>query len=349
MATNRIVTVSAAHVAPVYLDTRASVSKACRLIGEAAAKGVDIIAFPEAFIPGFPLWQAVLPPYRNHELFARYVAASIRVPGPEVFALCQAAREHGIFVSMGISESTVASVGCVWNANLLIGSDGSVLNHHRKLVPTFYEKLIWASGDAVGLRVEDTAIGRLGMLICGENTNPLARYALIAGGEQIHISSYPPVWPTHEPGKSAAFDLAGAIRIRAGAHSFEAKAFNIVASSVLDEGTLAGMPSLDAHAADILRNSPRAVSMIVNPQGTVIAETASTADELLIGEIDLEECIVPKQFHDLAGYYNRFDIFRLSVDRTPREPIVFADGAGPRAYSFDALLALNDNGVPETA
>jgi nitrilase len=339
MRTKQIVKACAAHVAPVYLDPRETVAKACRLIAEAAAKGADIIAFPEVFIPGFPLWPAVLPPYRNHDLFSRYVAASVRVPGPEVFEICQAAREHGIFVSMGVSESTDASVGCIWNSNLLIGSDGAILTHHRKLVPTFYEKLIWANGDAVGLRVEETPIGRLGMLICGENTNPLARFALIAAGEQIHISSYPPVWPTHEPGAGAAFDLASAIRIRAGAHSFEAKAFNIVASSVLDEDALAELPSLDAHATDILRHSPRAVSMIINPQGAVIAETASTADELLLAEIDLSECVVPKQFHDLAGYYNRFDIFRLSVDRTPREPIGFTDGTEPRAYSFDALHA----------
>ena len=92
-----------------------------------------------------------------------------------------------MLVSLGFSESTEASVGCVWNSNVLIGRDGAILNHHRKLVPTFYEKLVWANGDARGLRVVPTEIGRVGMLICGENTNPLARYALMAQGEQVHI------------------------------------------------------------------------------------------------------------------------------------------------------------------
>jgi aliphatic nitrilase len=100
-----------------------------------------------------------------------------------------AAREHCIVVSIGISETSPASVGCLWNSNLLIGTDGVLFNHHRKLVPTFYEKLIWANGDGAGLKVCETEIGKLGMLICGENTNPLARYALIAQGEQIHVSS----------------------------------------------------------------------------------------------------------------------------------------------------------------
>lgn len=107
-------------------------------------------------------------------------ANSTAVPSPEVQLIAEAAREHSIVVSIGISELSPVSVGCLWNTNLLIGADGTLLNHHRKLMPTFYEKLIWASGDGAGLRVSDTAIGKIGMLICGENTNPLARYTLIA-------------------------------------------------------------------------------------------------------------------------------------------------------------------------
>ena len=133
---------------------------------------------------------------------------------------CETAREHSIIVSIGISG---ANAGFSWllveNSNLLIGNDGTILNHHRKLVPTFYEKLVWANGDGAGLRVSDTPIGKIGMLICGENTNPLARYSLIAQGEQIHISSYPPAWPTRPSNEPGRYDLASAIRIRAGAHS----------------------------------------------------------------------------------------------------------------------------------
>ena len=206
--------VCAAHVAPVFLDSQATIQKACALIAEAAAAGAQLIAFPESFVPGFPIWAAVQAPIKNHEYFKRLAANSIEVPGPEVQQLCEAAREHNIIVSIGISERTQVSVGCLWNSNLLIGNDGTILNHHRKLVPTFYEKLVWANGDGAGLRVSDTPIGKIGMLICGENTNPLARYSLIAQGEQIHISSYPPVWPTRPSNEPGRYDLASAIRIQ---------------------------------------------------------------------------------------------------------------------------------------
>jgi aliphatic nitrilase len=229
--------VCAAHVAPVFLDAVATVAKACKIIGEAAANGARLIAFPESYVPGFPVWASLRAPIHNHEYFKAIARQSIEVPGPLTDQLCNAARRHQVFVSVGISEGTRASVGCLWNSNLLIGEDGSILNHHRKIVPTFYEKLVWANGDGAGLRVVETAIGRLGMLICGENTNPLARYALMAQGEQIHVSSYPPVWPTRDPSEGGNYDLAAAIRIRAGAHSFEGKLFNVVASAFLDVGT----------------------------------------------------------------------------------------------------------------
>ncbi len=334
------VTVCAAHVAPVYLNAGATVEKACSLIAEAASLGVDLIAFPESFVPGFPVWPAVSPPIHNHLLFEQFVAQSIRVPSPEAFQICQAARASQIIVSIGISESTSASVGCVWNTNLLIGCDGSILNHHRKLVPTFFEKLIWANGDGSGLRVIETDAGRIGMLICGENTNPLARYAMIAEGEQIHVSSYPPVWPTHEPRANDAYDLASAIRIRAGAHSFEAKVFNVVSSSLVDEATLDALASIGQKGVDVVRNSPRAPSMIINPHGTIIAETSSKEDELLVAEIDLQDCVVPKQFHDLSGNYNRFDIFHFRVDRTRRPPAEYSETGTPYSYPYETIEKL---------
>jgi len=142
--------VCAAHVAPVFLDAQKTVAKAVSLIAEAAAAGARLIAFPESFVPGFPLWASVQAPIKNHEYFKTFAANSIEVPGPETQQLCEAARESRIFVSIGISERSPASVGCLWNSNLLIGADGTILTHHRKLVPTFYEKLIWPTATAKG-------------------------------------------------------------------------------------------------------------------------------------------------------------------------------------------------------
>jgi|SRR3954451_20055276 nitrilase len=320
----------AVHAAPAFLDAQSSVEKACGLIAEAARAGAQLIAFPESFVPGFPLWASVQAPIRNHEFFKRLAANSLEVPGPEVSQLCAAAREREIVVSIGISERSPVSVGCLWNTNLLIGKDGELLNHHRKLVPTFYEKLIWANGDGEGLRVCDTPVGKLGMLICGENTNPLARYALIAQGEQVHVSSYPPVWPTRPANEPGRYDLASAIKIRAGAHSFEGKVFNIVSSGYLDQRTMKALDGLDHESRETLEGSPRAVSMILGPSGEIIGDTLCDQEGLLYQDIDVAQCVEPKQFHDVVGYYNRFDIFELNVTRKRLQPATFTDQAAAR-------------------
>lgn len=316
----------AAHLAPVWMDADRSADKAVDAIAEAAGHGAQLIAFPESFIPGFPVWTALAAPIRNHELFRAFAANSIRANGPQVARLRDAARRNSIHVSFGFSEGTDASVGCLWNSNLLIGPDGAVLNHRRKLVPTYYEKLVWAPGDAAGLRVAETTVGRLGVLICGENTNPLARYALMAQGEQLHLATFPPIWPTRMPGDDRAYDLEEAIRIRAGAHAFEAKCFVLVASACLDRVATEALSALSPEAARVVEGTPRAVSMLIGPEGRQVGQS-QREEGLLYADADLEACIEPKQFHDVVGYYNRFDVFRLEVDRTPRLPVVFRDEA----------------------
>jgi nitrilase len=322
---------AAAHVAPVFLDAPKTVAKACSLIEEAARNGAALIAFPETYIPAFPLWSAVVAPIHNHEWFKRLAASSIRCPGPELERIAGAARRHGVVVSLGFNEGTADSVGCLWNSNVLIGEDGAILNHHRKLVPTFWEKLTWANGDGWGLRVVETRLGRIGMLICGENTNPLARFTLMAQGEQVHVSTYPPVWPTRDPrgGGGANYDLAGAIRIRAGAHSFEAKAFNIVASGFMDAAMREELATLGKEAMRVLEESPRAVSMVIGPTGEPVGDVLSDREGLLYASIDTRACVEPKQFHDVVGYYNRFDVFNLTVDRTRRRPVAWRGGEEP--------------------
>ena len=192
-------------------------------------------------------------------------------------------------------------------------------------MPTFYEKLVWASGDGEGLRVHDTPIGKIGMLICGENTNPLARYSLMAQGEQVHVSSYPPVWPTRPSNQPGRYDLAAAIRIRAGAHSFEGKVFNIVSSALLDKSALDSLQGLGKEALETLEQSPQAVSMFIGPSGEVISDTLCESEGLLYQDIDIAQCVEPKQFHDVVGYYNRFDVFDLKVTRKRLSPIQFLD------------------------
>ena len=332
---------AAAHVAPVFLDRAATLDKACDLIREAALHGAELVVFPEAYIPAFPVWAAVRAPIHNHAFFVRLAENALVLPGPELKRLCEAARRNRIFVSIGLTERAEASVGCLWNTNLLIGDDGAVLNHHRKIVPTFYEKLIWANGDGAGLTVCATRIGRIGALICGENTNPLARYALMAQGEQVHISCYPPIWPTRDPREAGNYDLASAIRIRAGAHSFEAKVFNIVASSYLDDRMRRELAALDPQAAEIVEHTPRGITVITGPSGEPVSEILQDSEGILYHDIDVNECVEPKQFHDVVGYYNRFDIFDLKVNRKRLRPAAFIDDAE------SSLIAMNESNVKD--
>jgi aliphatic nitrilase len=320
---SNVVTVAGAHLEPALLDKTATLAKAVAAIAEAAGHGARLVAFPESFIPGFPVWAALRAPIHNHELFTRFVRNSLYVDGPEIGELRQAARRHEIVVSMGFSERNPASLGSIWNSNVLIGADGNVLSHHRKIVPTFYEKLIWTPGDGYGLRVVPTPVGRTGVLICGENTNPLARYTLMAEAEQLHISTYPPLWPTRDPASGGRnYDLANAIKIRAGAHSFEAKVFNLVVSAVFAEDSAKALAGMGEEAERVAAGTARGISLVIDPFGEVVGDV-QRAEGLLYRAIDTDDVLEPKQFHDVTGSYNRFDIFDLRVDRRRVQPVTF--------------------------
>lgn len=316
---------AAVHAAPVFLDKRATTEKAVSLIAEAASKGADLVVFPESYIPGFPVWAGLWAPILNHDLFAKMVSNSVQMPGPELALLAAEARRRKVFVSIGFSEKDPMSAGCIWNSNLLIDDNGIVLNHHRKLVPTFFEKLVWAPGDGAGLRVVETRLGRIGALICGENTNPLARYALMTQGEQVHISSYPPIWPTKPPAAGGNYDNVSANRIRAAAHSFEAKAFGIVCAGYMDKTMRDFLLDRDPEVAKIVDQTPQGASLFTGPAGNQIGETIQHEEGIIYCDLDLNDCIEPKQFHDVVGYYNRFDVFDLHITRKRTSTAVYHD------------------------
>jgi nitrilase len=339
---------AACHVAPIFLDTARTIDKTLSLIEEAADNGASLVAFPESFVPGFPVWAALRAPIVNHDYFVALAREALRADGSEIQMIRATAKRRGIHVSLGFTEGTKASVGCLWNSNIHIGSDGAILNQHRKLVPTFYEKLIWANGDARGLRVVASDIGRVGMLICGENTNPLSRFALMAEGEQVHISTYPPCWPTHPPSQSGAYNLRRAIEIRAGAHAFEAKVFNIISSAFADQTLKEWVARGDKATLEIIEGSPRGVSMILDPTGEAIGEPLSDREGIVYAEIDTSRAVEPKQFHDLAGYYNRFDIFDVRVDRSARDPARFVEQPGGLVPTLSDTEAMPEHSTGPT-
>ena len=290
-------------------------------------------------------------------------------------------------MSIGFSEKARYSEGTLWNSNILIDEKGEVKVHARKLVPTFYERLSWGAGDGYGLRTmevgvrdlvnEDGGDGhagqgkkvKVGALICGENTNPLARYAIMSQGEHIHISTWPAVWPTRMPmepktsegnarsdepqagGKSKSkskknYDNVLANRLRAGAHCFEAKCFGVMCAAYLSSTNIDKLASmLDDDDTELkqkfeyaLKNTSQAASMFLDPTGTPVPaftvdsegkqeeeEMLREEEGVLFADLDLSECVEPKQIHDVVGSYQRLDVFELNVDRTRREPVVFKD------------------------
>lgn len=308
---------AAVQAAPVFLDAAATVEKACALAREAVRGGAELVVFPEVFVAGYPYWNWYMSPLEGSPWFPKLQQSSVQVPGPEVDKLCETAADLGIYIVIGVNESVPYSLGTVFNTNLIIGPEG-LIARHRKLVPTFAEKLTWASGDGSSLRVHETHFGPLGVLACGENTNTLARYTLLAQGELVHVANYI-AFPF-----VSNYDMPEAIRIRAGAHSFEGKIFTIVACSAMSPELVAALKPTPAQEK-LLTGTPNAFSGIYGPDGRLVSDPLIDREGIVYADIDLNRCIEPKQYHDILGHYNRFDIFNLEVNRAALEPIHFRD------------------------
>jgi nitrilase len=331
---------AAVQAAPVFLDREATLDKLAALVAEAARGGARLVVFGESFVPAFPVWNLVLAPVDQHPFFRALYEHALPVPGPQTERLADLARRHGVHLSVGVTERSPVSMGALYNTNLLFGPDGRLLNRHRKLVPTWAEKLTWANGDASDLRPADTEIGRVGALICGENTNPLARYALLAQGEQVHVASYPPAWPFRRSAPEENYDLRRAIEIRSAAHAFEGKVWNVVASAVLDDHAIETVAGGDARVEELLRSAPAPVSLVLDPDGAVRAGPLDGGEGIVYAEIDVGASIEPKQAHDVVGGYQRHDVFRLRLDQRPQRPIeLLGEAPEPGDTAPDEALA----------
>lgn len=328
-------TAAAVQAAPVFLDRKATVAKACALIEEAGSKGAKIIAFPEVFIPGYPYWNWMMSPLDGSPWMKRLYMQSVDVPGPDTDALCQAAHRAGVYVVIGVNERSPISLGVIYNTNLVISPQGTIIGRHRKLVPTFAEKLTWTSGDGSSIRVYPTEYGRLGTLACGENTNTLARFALLSQGELVHVANYI-AFPFVQH-----YDMPDAIKIRAGAHSFEGKVYTLVACSAMTP-EIVDMLARDDKERKMMTGRPSAFTGMFGPTGQMITDPLIDEEGIVYGEIDLGECVLPKQYQDIIGHYNRFDIFDLRVNRRPLGPVRLIDPAIPEAGEAEGELPGRD-------
>ncbi|RYJ45034.1 carbon-nitrogen hydrolase family protein [Flavobacterium beibuense] len=310
---------AAVQAAPVFLNAEATADKACSIIAEAAGNGASLVAFPEVFVAGYPYWNWIMTPVQGSKWYEILYKNSIAVPGPEVNRICEAAKEHNCHVVIGVNERG-QSFGELYNTNLIIDNKGNLIGKHRKLVPTWAEKLTWTGGDGSSLKVYNTEIGPIGTLACGENTNTLARFTLLTQGELIHIANYISL-PVAPPD----YNMAEAIKIRAAAHSFEGKLFTIVSCSTISKEIMDALKEDVPNVEELLTRKNSAFTGVIGPNGAVIGEPLIDEEGIVYADIDLSKCIQPKQMHDILGHYNRFDIFDLKVNTTPRKNITFID------------------------
>jgi len=297
-------TAAAVQAAPVFLDREATVEKACALIREAGKHGAELVVFPEAYIPAYCYW-----PKEHYgrrlgiEASVKLYKNSVEIPGKESDLMCEAAREAGAYVVMGLNER---DGGTLYNTMLFLSKEGKVMGKHRKLMPTYTERVVWGMGDGSDLRVFDTELGKLGGLICGEHLMTLSRYAMFAKGEQIHASS----WPGRQ-------GLLTTIDTMNKSYALEGQVFVIVASWYLTPDMVPDDFELKEHTPWDIRGG----SGIISPRGTYLAGPLYDQEGIVYADIDMEMIIWAKVYVDVVGHYARPDVARLVLNERKLTPL----------------------------
>lgn len=322
-----VLKLAAVQAAPVFLEREATVEKACGLIREAGAKGADVVGFPEGFIPSHSLWFhlfAVDDPVAR-ECSHRLLLNSVKIPSPSTDRLCQAAKEACCDVVIGVCEIAHGSYSTLYNTQLVIGRNGKILGKHQKLVPTGKEKLVHSYGEARTFRTFHTNWGVLGGLMCAENQNNLARHGLLALNEQVHVSS----WPTFfGPGnKGRGIPMHELIDFTMRSHSYSGRVYSVNCAGVVDD-TLVEALGRKHEALEYLEEQRQqgGGSSIIHPSGRRLAGPLIGEEGILYAEADLAQVATLRLHRDLTGNYNRFDIFRLTLDRRTPSPLAVLDG-----------------------
>jgi nitrilase len=301
---------AAVQATPVFLDCEATLEKACRLIAEAADRGVRLVVFPESFVAGYPYWlwgdRPGEVPGLEQQAFAALWQEAVDVPGPATQRLGEAARAADACVVIGINERESAyGRGTLYNTLLTFSPDGCLLGRHRKLVPTYKERTAWGQGDGSTLAVHATPLGRLGGLICWENYMPLVRYHQYAQGVQVYIA--------------ATVDDSPSWQCLIRTIAAEGRVYVVAAGQFFARSQFPDAPFLRSFPpeTDVLSGGG---SLIVAPGGQVLAGPLQGEEGILTADIDLSRVIEEKHSLDVAGHYARPDVFQLTVNEAPAMP-----------------------------
>jgi nitrilase len=307
MAENASVRVAAVQIAPDLDSGSGTVAKVLGAIAEAAEKGAKLVVFPETFVPWYPYFSFVHPPVLTGAEHIRLYDNAVVVPGPVTEAVAGAARRHGVVVALGVNER---DHGSLYNAQLIFDADGRLVLKRRKITPTFHERMIWGQGDGAGLVAVDTAAGRIGALACWEHYNPLARYALMAQHEEIHVAQF--------PGSMVGPIFADQIEVTIRHHALESGCFVVNATGWLTEEQIAKI-SPDEKLRKALRGG--CMTAIVSPEGAHVVPPLTQGEGILIADLDMGLIVKRKRMMDSVGHYARPELLHLVLDNRPARPM----------------------------